>query len=197
MVVEEDTQFWPFVVWFRSTVSAPTESGSSLAERTRYFLTNRHIWLEFWEKRTGINLQEIYVNRIKLQSMKKTFPLFLFYIEVITMVLPEMRMEGLHARCEWYVKVANAMYQRVDPDEEPKLYELAKHLEGKLTDSDSKLAALPKTVVLAWANEHRPRIFATPKAQSWTEFELPQHVAIFLNLIFNHLIVELTESLKL
>jgi hypothetical protein len=196
MVAEDDDDFWRFCVSFRSIVSSPARQGpSGLHERTRYFINNRHIWLKFWEGRTGINLQQ-YVDKITYKPMKETFPLFLFHVEVITMVLPEMKMEGLRARCEWYVEVANAMFKSIDPDKQPTLHALAEHFRVKPAASDQNLAALPKSFVLAWANKYRPRIFAGYNAGSLDKFNLPLPVNIFLNSLFTHTIVQLTDECR-
>ncbi|PLW30243.1 hypothetical protein PCANC_25209 [Puccinia coronata f. sp. avenae] len=190
MVVNDDAEFWKFCGSFRSIVKG---GSSGLSERTRYFINNRHIWIKFWERQTGINLQK-YVDQITFEPMKQTFPLFLFHIEVITMVLPKMKMEGLHARCDWYVQLANAMYKPQNPDKDPTMHALVQSLSRRRTEAFRSLAGLTKTFVSAWANRYRPRIFATEKARSRDEFKLPLTIGIFLNTIFTSSIVQFTHE---
>ncbi|PLW41506.1 hypothetical protein PCANC_13105 [Puccinia coronata f. sp. avenae] len=194
MVVKQDTEFWSFCSSFRSIVKPQPETGpSSLAERMGYFIDNRNIWLKFWGKRTGIDLQQ-YVDQIKFKPMKQTFPLFLFYIEVITMILPKIKMEGLEARCEWYIELANKMYKPPDRKREPMLYAQVQFLARMDTRSNKRLAALPKAFVSAWAKKYRPGILANPDARSRNEFELPLGITVFLNLLFTHSIFQLTKE---
>ncbi|PLW22615.1 hypothetical protein PCASD_12228 [Puccinia coronata f. sp. avenae] len=105
VVVDDDAKLYELCQSYDS-IAAPTEENiSRVCERTGYFINNRRIWLRYWEAHTGIKL-DVYLKNIKYEAFKGIFPLFLFYIEAITMILPKIKMEDLKDRCKWFAKDA-------------------------------------------------------------------------------------------
>jgi hypothetical protein len=52
-----------------------------------FFTWNKEIWLTCWKKKTAIKLDG-YVEQLPSGTLERMFPLFLFYIEIFTMILP-------------------------------------------------------------------------------------------------------------
>jgi hypothetical protein len=120
--------------------------------------------LDYWKEKTNIKLYH-YVDQIKDKLFKKVFPLFLFHIEVITLILPPMKMEGLDARFQWYVKLANAISNRPKSQEDHQLQKLAESFPFTKPTTPQAVNATLWKFVAAWARKYRPRILLTVRKE--------------------------------
>jgi hypothetical protein len=193
VVVDDDAKLYELCQSYDS-IAAPTEENiSRVCERTGYFINNRRIWLRYWEAHTGIKL-DVYLKNIKYEAFKGIFPLFLFYIEAITMILPKIKMEDLKDRCKWFVQFGNRRQNASRPQGDADFNEIAMILSQKHTYSYEPLILILWTFITAWARQYRPRMFP-PRAGNRSQITAP--LARFFNAIFAKSIVKLTEECKL
>ncbi|PLW58428.1 hypothetical protein PCANC_00601 [Puccinia coronata f. sp. avenae] len=90
---------------------------------------------------------------------------FLKKAEVITLILPPMKMEGLDARFQWYVKLANAISNRPKSQEDHQLQKLAESFPFTKPTTPQAVNATLWKFVAAWARKYRPRILLTVRKE--------------------------------
>ncbi|PLW17006.1 hypothetical protein PCANC_05793 [Puccinia coronata f. sp. avenae] len=195
VMMDDDTNLFRFCQHFpyirtKKNPREKTEKGMTYRQ-TKYFTTNRKIWLNYWKAKTNIDLDG-YVKQIDLPSFRKIFPLFLFHIEVITMILPPMKMEGLDARCQWYVKFVNAINKLPDAQEEPELYQQVHSFSPKNPRSSNHHSAALWKLVPAWAKTYRPSIII--RETPGKPLQVPPGTTSFINAIFAGSITKLTQK---
>jgi hypothetical protein len=190
VVIHDDTKLHD---WSRSyfTRKIDTDDLSAVrGRRTRYFFEHREIWLDFWEAQTGIDLKS-YVDQIQIEPYKLIFPLFLFYIEIITLILPRTKMEGLENRCQWFVNVANSVpkHRLLDPQKDS---EIAQILFRKKADSNIDRNVVTWIILFAWIKQYRPQIL--PQEAFEPPFRMTVSIKSLWNTLFMCSVVKLTEE---
>ncbi|PLW17007.1 hypothetical protein PCANC_11373 [Puccinia coronata f. sp. avenae] len=200
VVLDDDAKIYGFCQAFHGIIVPrdPTRPAGMDYQQATYFIDNRNIWLDYWQKRTNIRLHD-YVGQIKHITFIQTFSLFLCYIEVITLILPPMEMEALDVRCKWFVKLANAISNPWDrkPEEDQELNKLAQSFAFKKPTSPAHLSAILWKFVAAWARTYRPSMVITdPKQKPEKALKVARSVTSFINAIFASSIVELTRQCK-
>jgi hypothetical protein len=212
LVIDDNSEFYKFCSTFHlipTPIASQNENvkwGLSY-EQTRWLINHSIVWFNYWEKKTKINLKH-YFNEIKLAAFRDVFPLFLFYIEIITMILTWKQMEGLHVRCQWFIKFANTITNlhnaesELEPQEDLELYKLAQAFSFTEPPRSSKniRAALWKFVA-AWARTYRPRIFPKKSDKKTLETDeksllsMSMSARSLINSIFAGSIYKLTQQI--
>ncbi|PLW07793.1 hypothetical protein PCANC_24218 [Puccinia coronata f. sp. avenae] len=103
-------------------------------------------------------------DQIKAYPSNKMFRLqkyisTIFYIEVLTMILPKTSMEGLRARSECFVELANAASHPQDYEQDPDLYEVAGYLSRKSINQWKERRTMLWIFIYRWARQYMPGIF--------------------------------------
>ncbi|PLW20233.1 hypothetical protein PCANC_07449 [Puccinia coronata f. sp. avenae] len=90
---------------------------------------------------------------------------FLNEREVITLILPPMKMEGLDARFQWYAKLANTISNRPKSQEDHQLQKLAESFPFTKPTTPQAVNATLWKFVAAWARKYRPRMLLTVRKE--------------------------------
>ncbi|PLW09264.1 hypothetical protein PCANC_01527 [Puccinia coronata f. sp. avenae] len=191
--IGHDSQLWEASKSFRSIKSNIKDTGKLTAQSATYFIKSSATRMDYWKKRTQIRLDD-YVRMIESSGFKDIFPLYLFYIEFLTMILPKKPMEELDARCKFFVDLANAAVRLPVRVRDAELSEIAHSLSRKAPKEQAKRSTIAWAFVFAWAKKYRPEIFITEMKQA--KPQLPTNVTSFINALVSCTVKELTEQVE-
>ncbi|PLW55247.1 hypothetical protein PCANC_03265 [Puccinia coronata f. sp. avenae] len=204
VVLKDDTSFYQLCLNFHSVPIIKTSRENQhweVMQETGVFIRDIPTWFRYWKTQTNIDLDTTYRQQIKSHDFQRIFPLFLVYIEMITMILPkrsETEMEvDVEARCQWFVQAANADHNLADLQQDPALRELGEYF-SRLEDPRYTYETINERVwefIVVWARKFRPSILA--QGMTGTKggrFEMATPVKGFIDAVFATTIASLTHE---
>ncbi|KAI9611056.1 hypothetical protein H4Q26_008903 [Puccinia striiformis f. sp. tritici PST-130] len=142
MIVIPESRFSSFYTLFSNLTK---EKASLMREKRGLFLKIVRPWYSYWETQTGVTLRHLPA-RFQYATIRKTFPMFLFYVSMISKIVPRQDLEGnnnlaseLKSACGTFLRLGSSVIrskERIPYDRnDDVLTKIRKRVQNQLRNS--------------------------------------------------------------